>query len=171
MLPRHLDDTAVNVNGRPWISRPAGRMLRNRRLVRGPILLYRLRLGFVFGARMVLLEHIGRRSGARRQVVLEVIERSPRGIVVVSGFGARAQWFRNLLADPRGWVTVGSRRPQPVRAVLLSPAEAGAVMRTYAEQHPRAWANLRPILEDTLGTSIGEGQSPLPLVRLEPVRP
>jgi hypothetical protein len=43
-----------------------GRLLQNRGLVRAPIWLYRLRLGFLFGRRMLLLEHIGRKSGARR---------------------------------------------------------------------------------------------------------
>ena len=51
------------------------RLLKNRALVRAPIWLYRARLGFVMGHRMLLLEHIGRKSGARRYAVLEVVER------------------------------------------------------------------------------------------------
>jgi deazaflavin-dependent oxidoreductase (nitroreductase family) len=87
--------------------------------------------------------------------------------VVASGFGARAQWFRNLRADPYARVTLGSRGPQPVRARVLSAAEATAVLRRYAEHHPRAWARLRPILEETLGATITDAGTGLPLVALE----
>lgn len=65
VLPSAVADTLVRL---------ATRALRNRRLMRAPIWLYRARLGFLFGSRMLLLEHTGRRSGARRYVVLEVID-------------------------------------------------------------------------------------------------
>lgn len=78
----------------------AARLLRARWLVRAPIWLYRGRLGIVFGSRLLMLEHTGRTSGARRYAVLEVIDRpSPGRYVVSSGFGARAQWFRNVQAN------------------------------------------------------------------------
>jgi len=56
-----------------------------------PVWLYRARLGFVFGSRLLMLEHAGRKTSARRYVVLEAIDQpSPRTYVVVSGFGDRA---------------------------------------------------------------------------------
>ena len=51
------------------------RALRTRWLVRAPINLYRVGLGFLFGTRLLMLEHVGRRTGARRYVVLEVVDR------------------------------------------------------------------------------------------------
>ncbi|WFR73002.1 hypothetical protein P9209_03930 [Prescottella defluvii] len=43
-----------------------------RRFFRMPITLYRWHLGALLGHRFVLVEHVGRRSGRTRQVVLEV---------------------------------------------------------------------------------------------------
>jgi hypothetical protein len=48
------------------IGRIGARVLANRALMRAPIWLYRARLGFLFGSRTLMLEHIGRKSGARR---------------------------------------------------------------------------------------------------------
>jgi hypothetical protein len=39
-----------------------------------PVSLYRLHLGWLLGHRFLLLTHTGRRSGLRRQTVLEVME-------------------------------------------------------------------------------------------------
>lgn len=52
--------------------RAVAALLRVRWLVRLPLWLYRARLGLLVGHRMLMMEHIGRRSGLRRQVVLEV---------------------------------------------------------------------------------------------------
>ena len=53
----------------------ASKMLHTRWLVRAPIPLFRAGLGFVFGGRLLLLEHLGRTSGEHRFVVLECVER------------------------------------------------------------------------------------------------
>ncbi|HYO00348.1 MAG TPA: hypothetical protein VET27_00005, partial [Mycobacterium sp.] len=37
------------------------------------------RLGFLFGSRMSMLEHIARRSGAKRHLVLEVFDHPASG--------------------------------------------------------------------------------------------
>jgi deazaflavin-dependent oxidoreductase (nitroreductase family) len=152
---------------RAVIPAAAGRLLRTRWLVRAPIWLYRWRLGAVFGSRLLMLEHTGRKTGARRYAVLEIIDHpAPGDYVVSSGFGARAQWFRNVRADPRVRLYLGSRRPAPATAHLLAPGEAAAALAAYAARHPRAWATLKPVLETTLGTTISDRQTSLPLVRL-----
>ena len=149
------------------IGKSGGRLLRNRRLMRAPIWLYRARLGFAFGSRMLLLEHIGRKSGARRQVVLEVFDHpDPDTYVVVSGFGERAQWFRNVLADPQVRVGVGSRGLAPATARLLTPNEADKSLHAYIRRHPRAWATFKSVIEDTLGGPIAERDTDLPMIAL-----
>ncbi|WP_292652137.1 nitroreductase family deazaflavin-dependent oxidoreductase, partial [Nocardioides sp.] len=86
------------------------RLLQTRAVVRAPIWLYRHRAGWLLGSRMLMLEHIGRRSGVPRYVCLEVVERpSEHEIVVVSGFGTEAQWYRNLQAEPACRVSIGKR--------------------------------------------------------------
>lgn len=149
------------------VARWGARLLRTRWLVRAPIWLYRARLGFLFGSRLLMLEHVGRRSGALRYVVLEVIEHEPPDTyVVVSGFGDRAQWFRNVLVNPAVGVFVSSRRPVPARARLLGPDEATRALDAYRSAHPRAWASLRPVLEETLGARVGEADTDLPMIGL-----
>jgi deazaflavin-dependent oxidoreductase (nitroreductase family) len=141
--------------------------LRVRWLVRAPIWLYRARLGAVFGGRLLMLEHRGRNSGRRRYVVLEIVDNpAPGTYVVVSGFGRRAQWYCNVEADARVRVYLGSRRPVAARACPLGPDEAAEALRHYADAHPRAWASLRPVLEQTLGARIEESGTELPVVAL-----
>jgi deazaflavin-dependent oxidoreductase (nitroreductase family) len=142
----------------------AARALRTRWLVRAPIHAYRVGLGFLFGQRLLMLEHRGRKSGRMRQVVLEVVAHpTPDRYVVVAGFGERAQWLRNVRADPHVLVSVGRRRSNPAIATELERLEADAFLAEYAEQHPDAWERLRATMEQGLGTEIAA----LPVVALD----
>ena len=143
------------------------RILRNRWLVRAPIWLYRARAGALLGPRVLMLEHTGRKSGARRYVVLEVIDHpTPDTYVIASGFGTKAQWFRNIEANPRVRVYVGSHAPAPATARILDQAEADRTMAGYRDRHPEAWERFKPILEDTLGQPITDTNTALPLIEL-----
>ncbi|MFP5021333.1 nitroreductase family deazaflavin-dependent oxidoreductase [Pseudonocardia phyllosphaerae] len=140
------------------------RALRTRALARAPITLYHRGLGRVLGHRMLLLEHTGRRSGLPREVVVEVVGHpGPGRFVVVSGFGERAQWYRNVVADPRVRISVGSRRSQPATARVLPRDEAGELLAAYIARHPAAWEQLGQVVERALGRPVGPGDPP-PLV-------
>ncbi|AXB41711.1 nitroreductase/quinone reductase family protein [Amycolatopsis albispora] len=107
-----------------------------------PVLCYRLRLGFLFGHRLVHLVHVGRRPGRRWEVVLEVVRSAPDEIVVVAGWDERSDWFRNLAAAPAVEVRSGATRwtaPRHPRAwkrlalgVPAAPATAGSRLRAIA---------------------------------------
>jgi deazaflavin-dependent oxidoreductase (nitroreductase family) len=120
-----------------------------------------------------MLEHLGRRSGHRRYVVLEVIDcPSPGRYVVSSGFGERSQWFRNVMTNHRVVVYVGGHRPpatghRPTPAQRLDPGAASASLARYAAMHPRTWSGLRPVLEQTLGARIDESATELPLMAFD----
>jgi deazaflavin-dependent oxidoreductase (nitroreductase family) len=149
------------------IGRGGAWVLANRALMRAPIALYRGRLGFLLGSRTLMLEHTGRKSGARRYVVLEIVGHpAPDIYVVASGFGERAQWYRNLMACPRVRVSVAGHRPRAATARRLPTPEADAVLAGYVSQHPRAWAKFRNVLEHTLGMAITERDTPLPMIEL-----
>ncbi len=116
---------------------------------------------------MLLLEHRGRRTGQRRYVVLEVVDRpAPDTYVIVSGFGAASQWYRNVLAEPRVRISVGWRRNVEAVAEPLSTEAAESVLARYAEHHPRAWDTLRRTLEEALNTD--DLRLPMFAVRLNP---
>ncbi|QKV96085.1 nitroreductase family deazaflavin-dependent oxidoreductase [Streptomyces sp. NA02950] len=108
-----------------------------RAVFRAPILLYRWRLGWLLGSRMLLLTHTGRTSGLPRQVVLEVTGRDPRtgAYHLASGFGPGAQWYRNIQHTPQVTIQVGRRRMAAV-AQPLGPEESGRLMAAYALRHP-----------------------------------
>ncbi|HEX4059012.1 MAG TPA: nitroreductase family deazaflavin-dependent oxidoreductase [Galbitalea sp.] len=156
-------------SGRSWISRGAGTILRTRWIVRSPIRLYKWHLGGMFGKRLLMLEHVGRTSGQPRYVVLEVVDRpAGGGAVVVSGFGEKAQWYRNIVANPHVRLYQGSHRPVDAIARQLSARDATASLHTYAETYPKAWASLRPVLEDTLGAPIDDQGTNLPMMVITP---
>ena len=143
------------------------RLLRNRFLMRAPILIYKARAGALLTSRLLMLEHIGRKSGARRYVVLEVVDHpTPDTYVVPSGFGTKAQWVRNIQANPRVRVYVGSHAPAPATARVLEPDEADRILAAYRAKRPRAWARFKPVLEETLGQPITDTDTPLPMVVL-----
>ncbi|RJO73410.1 nitroreductase family deazaflavin-dependent oxidoreductase [Nocardia panacis] len=144
-------------------ARLSSKALRTRWFVRAPIGLYRAGLGIVFGVRLLMLEHIGRSSGARRYVVLEVVDHPETDrYVVVSGFGPRAQWYRNIEAEPRVRVSIGLRRSIPAIATPMSKSESDAALARYAQRHPRAWRKLRAAIEHAVGHPVDT----LPMVSL-----
>src|SRR5690348_10009358 len=74
------------------VSTPPSGVLRL--VLRLPIALYRLKLGWLLGQRFVLLHHIGRKSGQVRETVVEVVvhDRASDTYSIVSGWGKRANW-------------------------------------------------------------------------------
>ncbi len=131
----------------------------SRWLYRAPVLLYRLRLGWIFGKRALLLEHTGRVSGRLRRSVLEVIRADPAQqiYVVVSGFGAQSDWYRNLLAQPAVQIMIGTSRI-PVEAVILTEDQAQDELRLYEDHHP---GMLRFLAVRLLGLRVEAGEEGL----------
>lgn len=148
--------------GRPVASTGA-KLLQSRWFVRSPIWLFRARLGFLFGGRLLLVEHIGRKSGATRYVALETVDRpDPGTVIIASGFGETAQWYRNLLAQPRCRVSIGTHYRVPAAARVLDRARAAEVLAEYRVRHPRAYRELSGLIEE----ATGRGIETVPLVEL-----
>ena len=72
-------------------------------LFRVPVYAYRLGLGWIFGERMLLLNHIGRISGKQHQTILEVAghDRSDGSYVVASGWGPRPPGIATSCTSPK----------------------------------------------------------------------
>ncbi|GAA1687759.1 hypothetical protein GCM10009808_00940 [Microbacterium sediminicola] len=127
-------------------------LLKAKWILRAPIGLYRAGLGWMLGARFVMIEHQGRVSGESRFVVVEVIERGDNVLYVASGWGTKAQWYRNLRANGVAFLSTGRARRVPAHVRLLDKAESDAVLAHYAERHPKAWEALSAGMEK-LGTT------------------
>lgn len=114
-------------------------------LLRAPAWLYRARLGFLCGERLMLITHIGRRSGRRYQTPVEVVAHdADAGMwVVCSGTGPTADWYQNLQVTPAIAMQVGSRRWVPTQQ-MLSAEDAAEMFHTYEQAHP---ATARWLLE------------------------
>ncbi|MGG7569278.1 nitroreductase family deazaflavin-dependent oxidoreductase [Streptomyces sirii] len=91
---------------------------------------------------------------------------APDTYVVASGFGDRAQWFRNIQTDPLVRVTIGTHRPAPAAARVLPQNEPDATLHNYISRHPCTRERFQSILENTLGTPIAEQNAPLPMAGL-----
>ena len=98
--------------------------------------LYRWRLGRLFGRRLLLLEHTGRKSGLTRETVLEVLRYDAAGgvYIVVAGFGPSSDWYRNVLAEPHVTIRVGGGS-HPAVAKPLDPTAAYDEFVSYGKRH------------------------------------
>jgi deazaflavin-dependent oxidoreductase (nitroreductase family) len=118
-----------------------------RLLFRAPILLYKVGLGALLGYRFLQLEHRGRNSGKLRRTVIEVVDRDPQrgSFFVVSAWGSKADWYRNVLKEPSVRVKSGRLDFKAV-ATPVPAAEAERHMRNYAKAHPAAFRELGSLL-------------------------
>ncbi len=111
--------------------------LRLLRLIkRPPRLLYKLGLGRWYGKLVLLLTTTGRRSGLPRVTPLQY-EEIDGEIWVGSMRGAEADWFRNIVADPRVEVRVGSRRFRGTAEPVTDPARVADFIQLRLDRHPR----------------------------------
>lgn len=112
-----------------------------------PIMLYRARLGWLLGRRFLLLTHRGRTTGKLRRTVLEVVQydRVRHESVVLSAYGERADWYRNLLARPAVEVRTGRSQYVP-QYRLLGPDERLAALRIYQRRYQRAFRAVMRLL-------------------------
>lgn len=119
-----------------------------RLLLRAPIWLYHARLGWLAGHRLLYLAHRGRRTGARREVVVEVVRYDPTvpEAIVVAAWGKNPDWYRNLQTAPALEVRLGARRwPHPYHR-FLDGDETHQALLAYQRAHAHAWKRIAPLL-------------------------
>lgn len=116
-----------------------------------------------------MLEHTGRISGQTRRTVLEVVVNDAEAVYVAAAWGEKAQWLRNVMANPSVVVHLGSRRFHTY-AEMLDGDDAERLMAIYARAHPRAIRyGARFMLEDPGDTPEEQGRrvaEAVPMVRL-----
>jgi deazaflavin-dependent oxidoreductase (nitroreductase family) len=111
-----------------------------------------------FGAPVLVLETVGRRSGRKRATPILYLEDGDRVIVYAANAGAHRTpaWWLNLREAGEG-VTVLRGRRTDVRPRVLEGDEREDVFRRFCEMYPQA------------REYPGFTDRPMPLVALEPV--
>ena len=107
--------------------RPSGTL---RWLFRVPVFLYSWRCGWLLRHRFLLLIHVGRHTGRRRETVLEIVEYRKEGpeAVVISAFGPGADWLRNIAASPNLEVVIGSKHFTATYRVIGEDESVGVLV-------------------------------------------
>ena len=90
---------------------------------------WRIGAGWKKPVPVLLLDHVGRKSGKEFTTPLLYLEDGPRLVIVGSqgGLPKNPQWFHNLVAHPETTVALKGERRRPVRARVADPAERAAL--------------------------------------------
>jgi deazaflavin-dependent oxidoreductase (nitroreductase family) len=101
-----------------------------------PVILYRLRLGWLMGRRFAQITHVGRRSGKTRRTILAVLrfDEATREIYAVSAWKG-SDWYHNIQAAPALLVEMGRVRYAPAQRTL-TPEEITTTFMAYRAKHP-----------------------------------
>lgn len=123
-----------------------------RALARAPARLHDRGLGWLLGHRFLVLTHVGRRSGRHHRAVLEVVQRDRRTgeVVVISGLGRGADWYRNIRITPAVEVAISRARFRPQQR-FLDEDEAVAVLADYEHRN----RSIAPVVRALLGWLLG----------------
>ncbi|AYF79192.1 nitroreductase family deazaflavin-dependent oxidoreductase [Nocardia yunnanensis] len=107
---------------------------------------------------ILLLEHVGARSGVRRTSPLMYVPDGAAVAVAASKAGQPSHpgWFHNLMANPDTTIQLGAR-VHPVRARLADPAE-----------RDRLWPRFVAAVPDFAFFQEHAGSRTIPVVILEP---
>lgn len=109
-----------------------------RRVLRFPVLLYRLGLGFLVSRSVLLLTTTGRKTGRPRVAAVGYIQNSATGrFYLTAGWKGESHWYRNVIANPRARVQLGRRRFEGI-AMPVSEEVAMGVIEEYTRRNPFA---------------------------------
>ncbi len=91
----------------------------------------------MIGAQWMLITTVGRKSGKRRQTMVDVMDydKDSDTYYVEVAYGARADWYRNIQANPNFEAQVG-RRKFHARATPLSNENAGELTVQFYRKKP-----------------------------------
>jgi len=121
-------------------------------LFRAPAVAFRWQGGWLFGHRLLLVRHRGRKSARRYDTVLEVVRFDPATseAVVVAGFGPDSDWLLNLQANGEAEIAIGRQRFKAVHRIVPED-EAMAIMADYERRNRLIAPVARFLLSRLLG--------------------
>ncbi len=101
-----------------------------------PRITYAIGLGRLQGRFVLLLTTIGRKTGLPRVTPLQYEEID--GLFYVGAArGSKADWFRNIQANPQVEVQVKSRRFRGVAAPITDPCQIADFLELRLNRHPK----------------------------------
>jgi deazaflavin-dependent oxidoreductase (nitroreductase family) len=101
-----------------------------------PRFIYAVGLGRWFGNLVLLLTTTGRKSGKRRVTPLQY-EEIDGAIYLAAAGGQKADWFRNIVADPNVEVRVKARRFSGVAEPVTDPKRIADFLEVRLRRHPK----------------------------------
>lgn len=117
-----------------------------------PSRVYDRNAGWIFGNRLCRLTHVGRKSGKTYRTVLEVIEVDPATgeVVLISGLGPKADWYRNVRAAGTAELEIGRRR----FSATVREIDTEEAVRIFT-RYERRYRLIAPVVRHLLGKLVG----------------
>ncbi len=98
--------------------------------------LYALGLGRLIGRLVLLLTTTGRKTGLPRVTPLQY-EEIDGAIYLGSSRGQKADWFRNIVANPHVEVRIKSRRFRGLAETVTDPPRIADFLEVRLKRHPK----------------------------------
>jgi deazaflavin-dependent oxidoreductase (nitroreductase family) len=100
-------------------------------------ILYGIGIGHFLGRIILLLTTTGRKSGMPRVTPLQY-EEIDGAVYVASALGTKADWYRNILANPCVDVRIGLRRQfQGMAETVTDPGRIADFLELRLKRHPK----------------------------------
>ena len=116
-------------------------------LFKAPVWLYRGHLGFLFFGGVIVIVHRGRNSGIRYLTGLELLDRRDGELFVLSLWGAKSDWYRNIEANGVDELWDGTKRTGASFRIVASD-EAFGILSNTEKAHERLvrffWPRMYP---------------------------
>jgi len=116
-----------------------------------PMTLHRIGMGEVLNRlHLLILTTRGRKSGQPRHTTIEY-RRHGSKIYIISGWGKRPDWYKNLLDDPLATLQVGGQTLAALADPVKDPAEALRAINLFRRSAPARYdAVLGRLIEDEI---------------------
>jgi len=85
---------------------------------------------------ILVLTTTGRKTGLRREIPLQYEEISG-ALCVASARGQKADWFRNIMANPEVFVRAGNRRFHGRAVPVVDPVQIANFLELRLQRHPK----------------------------------
>jgi deazaflavin-dependent oxidoreductase (nitroreductase family) len=96
---------------------------------------YRAGLGRLAGRMILLLTTTGRKSGRQHTVAVQY-EKIDGKVYIGAGYGQKCDWYRNILANPKVAVEIGTQKSQATAEVMQGEERIADFMEYRLKRHP-----------------------------------